>query len=74
MNLIDNYLKKEHQLDVLFDDDETEDVNNRENQNEIKLQYFYNLFVELEKKYTYKIEDMKRLEVEHKAEISNVKF
>jgi hypothetical protein len=63
MNLIDNYLKREHHLHDLIDEDDTQDI---------KLEFFYNLFVELEKKYLHKIEDMKRLENEHKTEINNV--
>ncbi len=63
MNLIDNYLKREHHLHDLIDEDDTQDI---------KLEFFYNLFVELEKKYVHKIEDMKRLDNEHKTEINNV--
>lgn len=63
MNLIEDYLRREHHLNDLIDENDSP---------EIKLEYFFNLFVELEKKYLIKIEDMKRLELEHKAEINNV--
>ncbi len=63
MNLIEDYLRREHHLNDLIDENDSA---------EIKLEYFFNLFVELEKKYLTKIEDMKRLDLEHKAEINNV--
>ena len=67
MNLIDDYLKREHHLgDLIIEGEEDDDTRH------IKLEYFFNLFVELEKKYLHKIEDMKRLEIEHKTEINDV--
>lgn len=66
MNLIDNYLKNEHFLDL-------NDKHDKASQ-EAKLEYFFKLFIELEKKYASKIEDMKRLDAEHKQELSQVKY
>jgi hypothetical protein len=63
MNFIDDYLKREHHLHDLLEENDSQ---------EIKLEFFFNLFIELEKKYVHKIDDMKRLEVEHKTEINNV--
>jgi hypothetical protein len=68
MNQIDDYLKREHQFLNLIDD-EKEDAKSNE---EIRLKYFFNIFIELEKKYAHKIEELKRLESEHKTEINNV--
>jgi hypothetical protein len=64
MNLIDNFLKQERLLD-LDDNSETPD--------EEKLECFYTLFVNLQKKYNCNIDDMKQLELEHKDELSQVR-
>lgn len=64
MDLIDSYLKREHSLDL-------NDKNDSASQ-EAKLEYFFKLFIELEKRYNCKLEDMKRLDIEHKEEISEV--
>ena len=68
MNFIENYLQKEHFLDLNLNG------NDRVAQQDAKLEYFYRLFVELEKKYASKIDDMKRLELEHKSELNEVYF
>jgi hypothetical protein len=68
MNFIENYLQKEHFLDLNLNGTD------RVAQQDAKLEYFYRLFVELEKKYASKIDDMKRLEREHKAELNEVHF
>jgi hypothetical protein len=61
MDLIDNYLKRDHSLDL-----------NDNVSQEAKLEYFFKLYIELEKRYNSKLEDMKRLDIEHKEEISEV--
>ena len=42
------------------------------NKFDAKLDYFYRLFVDLEKKYACNLDDMKRLEFEHKSELNEV--
>lgn len=67
MDLIDNFLLQEQvrlNLDTEFLS-ETDDV---------KLNFFFNLFVDVERKYFAKIEDIKRFDQEHKDEISQVNF
>lgn len=67
MDLIDNFFEQEQErlnLDAQFLS-QSEDV---------KLNYFFNLFVDLEHKYFAKIEDIRRFDQEHKEEISQVRF
>ena len=64
MNLIENYLKAHYFLDLNEKNDSTS--------REAKLEYFFHLFNDLEKKYTVKVEDMKRIEIEHKSELNKV--
>jgi hypothetical protein len=66
MNFIDNYLQREHFLDLKLNGLD------KASQQDAKLEYFYRLFVELETKYASKIDDMKRLELEHKSELNEV--
>ena len=61
MNLIENYLK------------ETADYDQNRSLEE-KLEKFFGLFIQLEKKYATTIEDLKRLETEHKADLTEVLF
>ena len=39
---------------------------------EIKLERFHRMYVDLERKYALKLEDVRRLELEHKAELAEV--
>lgn len=64
MNLIEEHLKKVHFLDLADKKDKAAQ--------EAKLEYFYQLFVDLEKKYEDKLEDVRKLEATHKAELANV--
>lgn len=64
MNQIENYLQKEHFADLTNTDTTS--------QQDAKLDYFYRLFVDLEKKYACNLDDMKRLEFEHKSELNEV--
>lgn len=67
MNLIEDYLKNSVITPELVA------VNQQQQRSqEEKLEYFFKLFIELEKKYALKIEDVKRLELEHKAELGEV--
>lgn len=64
MDLIDGYLKKEKFLDA-SDIDATSQ--------EEKLDVFYSMFVDLDRKYSCAIDDMHQLELEHKEELTQVK-
>ena len=77
MNLIDDYLKR--QPDSPFATAiATVDVDQQNNtaaaaaDNESKLIYFFNLFVELEQNYEVQLTHVKKLEETHKAELANV--
>lgn len=62
MNLIESYLIKENYLEA----------NKKSISDDGKLELFFKIFTELELKYNSKIEDMKRLELEHKDELIHV--
>lgn len=61
MNLIETYLNREHSIDLLKLDTQ-----------EAKLDFFYKLFCDLKIKYETNLDDMKRLEFQHKAELNKV--
>ena len=61
MELIDNYLKKEKLID-------SKDAASHDE----KLECFYSLFTDLERKYNCSIDDMHQLEIEHKEELNQV--
>ncbi|CAF1045375.1 unnamed protein product, partial [Brachionus calyciflorus] len=65
MELINDFLEHEYERLNLNDDflNETDQV---------KLTYFFNLFIDLERKYLTNFEDIKRLNQEHKDEISQL--
>lgn len=67
MNFIEKYLEKEHLFDLssLMSTDKA-------SLQDAKLEFFYKLFVDLEKKYVTKLDDMKRIESEHKNELNEV--
>lgn len=60
MNFIDDYLKES-----LFDFDSSWSSDK-------KIEKFVDCFNELERKYAAKIEDVKRLETEHKSDLAEV--
>lgn len=60
MNFIDDYLKES-----VFDFDSSWSSDK-------KIEKFVDCFNELERKYAAKIEDVKRLEIEHKSDLAEV--
>jgi hypothetical protein len=61
MNLIETYLNGEHSIELLKLDTQ-----------EAKLEFFCKLFFDLKIKYETNLDDMKRLEFHHKAELKKV--
>lgn len=39
-----------------------------------KIERFHHLYIDLERRYTAKLDDVRRLEIEHKAELAEVLF
>ena len=67
MNFIESYLQKEHLFDLNSLSAENASLQ------DAKLELFFKLYVDLEKKYATKLDDMKRIEIEHKNELNEVK-
>ena len=67
MDLIDGYLKRENSLD-LTDDDGNEITDDQ------KLEFFFNLFIDLEKSFRDNVLELNRLNEEHREEINEVCF
>jgi hypothetical protein len=68
MNLIDDYLKANHYSSI---DELNKKRDNTNDENEFKLKYFYNIFIQMDKN---KCDDIKRLEKRHKQELTQVSF
>jgi len=67
MDLIDAYLKKENSLDLTDDD-------GNEISDDQKLEFFFNLFIDLEKSFRDNVLELNRLNEEHRDEINEVKL
>ena len=65
MDLIDGYLKKENSLDLT-------DEHGNEISDDEKLEFFFNLFIDLEKNYRENVLELNKLNDEHKEEILEV--
>ena len=65
MDLIDGYLKRENSFDLT-------DEHGHEISDDEKLEFFFNLFIDLEKNYRENVLELNRLNDEHKEEINKV--
>lgn len=67
MDLIDGYLKRENSLDLT--DDDGNEINDDQ-----KLEFFFNLFIDLERSFRDNVVELNRLNDEHREEINEVNF